>query len=150
MRCPPLPCLPCIPHCFGVYLDVPISPKHHQVLKSFIGQGYYGTITPGVILRNMVENPGFYTAYTPYQAEVAQGRLESLLNYQTMVCSLTGMDVANASLLDEGTAAAEAVNLVLNHSKSSKVFVADDVHPQTIGLVQVRLFRCILLRSRLS
>ncbi|VVE15700.1 aminomethyl-transferring glycine dehydrogenase [Pandoraea terrigena] len=114
--------------------------SQNQVFKSFIGQGYSNTFTPGVILRNVLENPAWYTAYTPYQPEISQGRLEALLNYQQMIIDMTGLAIANASMLDEATAAAEAMTLVkrTGKSKSNTFFVADDVLPQTIEVVQTR------------
>src|SRR5260221_7375234 len=112
----------------------------NTVCKSFIGQGYYGTHTPGVILRNIFENPAWYTASTPYQPEISQGRLEALLNFQTMVADLTGMAIANASMLDEATAAAEAMTLCMRSSKSTsrRFGVAADVFPQTIDVLRTR------------
>jgi glycine dehydrogenase len=114
--------------------------SQNKVMKSMIGQGYYGTTTPPVILRNIFENPAWYTAYTPYQPEISQGRLEAILNFQQVIIDLTGMGIANASMLDEGTAAAEAMTLIQRVGKSgSKVFyVADDVLPQTLEVVQTR------------
>ncbi|MHA4866173.1 aminomethyl-transferring glycine dehydrogenase [Duganella sp. PWIR1] len=112
----------------------------NKVLKSLIGQGYYNTLTPNVVLRNIFENPAWYTAYTPYQPEISQGRLEAILNFQQTITDLTGMGIANASMLDEGTAAAEAMTLIqrVSKSKSNVFYVADDVLPQTLEVIQTR------------
>jgi glycine dehydrogenase len=137
-------------------LDAPMSEHEYlehihrlagenQLFRTFIGLGYHPCITPSVIKRNILENPGWYTAYTPYQAEIAQGRLEALLNFQTMVCDLTGMELANASLLDESTAAAEAMTMLYDlrsrdqkKNEALKFFVAHDVMPQTLALLETR------------
>ena len=129
---------------FKYLTDLKAVAGKNKVFKSYIGQGYYDTITPSVLLRNVFENPGWYTQYTPYQAEIAQGRLESLLNYQTMVSDLTGLPIANASLLDEGTAAAEAMAMFFNHKNKAdnithpKFFVDNNIFAQTKDLLQTR------------
>ena len=114
--------------------------KQNKVFKNYLGQGYYGTLTPNVILRNILENPAWYTAYTPYQPEISQGRLEALINFQTMVTDLTGLEIANASMLDEGTAAAEAMSLTrrVSKSKSNTFFVDSECLPQTIDIIVTR------------
>src|SRR4030095_5815563 len=126
---------------FGYHQRLRGIAAKNRIFRSYIGLGYHDTITPAVIARNVFENPGWYTPYTPYQAEIAQGRLESLLNFQTMVGNLTGMEVANASLLDEATAAAEAMTLLHRVSKktdASTFVVSDRIFPQVLDVIQTR------------
>ena len=125
---------------YDALADLKAIAQKNQVFRSFLGMGYSNCITPPVILRNILENPGWYTQYTPYQPEISQGRLEALLNFQTMIMDLTGLEIANSSLLDEGTAAAEAMSMSygVTKSKSNSFFVAHDCHPQTIEVVQTR------------
>ncbi len=124
-----------------VLADLHAIASRNEIWRSYLGMGYHDTVTPTVILRNIMENPAWYTAYTPYQAEIAQGRLEALLNYQTMVADLTGLEIANASLLDEGTAAAESMAMALavrGGKDKATFFIAQDCHPQTIAVVKAR------------
>src|SRR4051812_27065616 len=121
----------------GVLSALEAIAAKNEIFRSYLGMGYSDTVTPPVILRNILLNPGWYTAYTPYQAEIAQGRLEALLNYQTMIVDLTGMEIANASLLDEGTAAAEAMTMLFglaDHDETKAFFVSERCHPQTIAV----------------
>src|SRR5688572_9456280 len=126
---------------YGLLTELRSIAAKNRVFRSFIGMGYSDCITPGVIQRNVFENPGWYTQYTPYQAEISQGRLEALLNFQTMIIDLTGLEIANASLLDEGTAAAEALTMchgIKSADDSHAFFVSETCHPQTLEVVRTR------------
>src|ERR1700709_517002 len=137
---PGLDCLPPAASEAEALTELRALADSNTVAVSMIGQGYYDTLTPPVLLRNIMENPAWYTAYTPYQPEISQGRLEALLNFQTMVTDLTGLEIANASLLDEATAAAEAMTFCqrVSKSKSTTFFVSQDCFPQTIAVVRTR------------
>ncbi len=132
--------LPIAPSEYAALIELKKIANQNQIYRSLIGMGYYDCITPPVIQRNILENPGWYTAYTPYQPEISQGRLEALLNFQTMIIDLTGLEIANASLLDEATAAAEAMSLSysVSKNKATSYFVSSDCHPQTIDVLQTR------------
>ncbi|MEM8779979.1 MAG: glycine dehydrogenase (aminomethyl-transferring), partial [Cyanobacteria bacterium P01_G01_bin.49] len=128
---------------YGALAQLKSIASKNQIFRSYIGMGYYDCITPPVIQRNLLENPGWYTAYTPYQAEIAQGRLEALLNYQTMIVELTGLEIANSSLLDEGTAAAEAMSMsygLCKNKEADAFFVDSHCHPQTIEVIKTRAY----------
>ena len=134
-------CLPAARSEFAALADLKTIASQNQVFRSLLGTGYSDCVTPPVIQRNILENPGWYTQYTPYQAEISQGRLEGLLNFQTMICDLTGLEIANASMLDEATAAAEAMMMchrVKEAENRNRFFVAANCHPQNIEVVQTR------------
>ena len=139
IRLPKMLVLPAPASEFDALRELKSIASQNQVFRSFIGMGYYDTITPPVIQRNVLENPGWYTQYTPYQAEISQGRLEALLNFQTMAAELAGLDIANASMLDEATAAAEAMTMSHRLKDGRNVFfISETCHPQTIEVVSAR------------